>query len=304
MRPILTMSLSLASNFVQSRARLRETCLYIAAAMCISLLRIQYIVSHRSNFRGISDKKNTPFLNQWVWITPNISNWFPDFSDNFSKMCTLTYGPVKFSCGHEEEETSLIACDENCGQIKKRVAVPKSTKRFTVCNTCKVSSLITVLLGGTNYLWTFLSETSQLFTWANTEYWGNLLAMGPLCTLYLGVGKWSLYQLGSCIDQYHTFNLNDPYSNTPYSLMAILYIQGSRILQFPNGLWALCSLRCSIQVYQGCSFKFEDCVLEVRWSIRATLIKGWSTWIDLFREGKKDCKRHTRNKQKLRVLTT
>ncbi|QQK46740.1 hypothetical protein Pdw03_1652 [Penicillium digitatum] len=85
--------------------------------MCISLLRIQYIVSHRSNFRGISDKKNTPFLNH--------------------KMCTLTYGPVKFRCGHEEEETSLIACRENCGQVKKRVAVPNSTKRFTVCNTCK-----------------------------------------------------------------------------------------------------------------------------------------------------------------------
>lgn len=208
MRPILTMSLPLASNFVQSRARLRETCPYIAAAMCISLLRIQYIVSHRSNFRGISDKKNTPFLNQWVWIAPNISNWF-HFSNNFSKMCTLTYGPVKFRCGHEEEETSLIACRENCGQVKKRVAVPNSTKRFTVCNTCKVGSIMTVLLGDSNYLWTFLSETSQLFTRANTEYRGNLLAMGPLCTLYLGVGKWNLYQLGSYVDQPQAFNSND-----------------------------------------------------------------------------------------------
>ncbi|KAJ5357022.1 hypothetical protein N7517_011631 [Penicillium concentricum] len=52
-------------------------------------------------------------------------------------MCKLIYGPVRFKCGHEGEETGIMPHKSSCGVIKDRVPVAKSTKRTIICTDCK-----------------------------------------------------------------------------------------------------------------------------------------------------------------------
>ncbi|QQK42220.1 hypothetical protein Pdw03_6121 [Penicillium digitatum] len=77
-----------------------------------------------------------PALSSDLPPTPSQRKTRRNFIQQPKTICTRTYGPVKFNCGHVKEISTVIACDKNCGAIKDS-PVGMSTRRGQACSDCK-----------------------------------------------------------------------------------------------------------------------------------------------------------------------
>jgi NAD-dependent SIR2 family protein deacetylase len=83
-------------------------------------------------------------------------------------MCTRTYGPVKFSCGHFGEYSTVVTCKENCGVIKD-APLGISTRRKQVCPDCAAKKVrVTIFIYKEKVLTPNHSDISQCIAARNS----------------------------------------------------------------------------------------------------------------------------------------